>query len=239
MDKRFKHTLVAFKICPYCMKVLTVMCHKNIKFEIKFIEIHNKPDWFIKISPLEKVPILIIGEEVVLFESAAIMEYIDEITPPKLMPDDPIQKALDRAKFEYSNEIIKNLYQFIFTTEQEKFVKLKEWLIKRFQQMGEWLKDKKYVNGLELSLVDLNFVPVFVVLNMLKPILPCDILKDQKRLQNYGESLTSLSCAKTGRVPDYEFLMIDGIKNKNTVLFRSNPCYFNGPQASRCLFFGK
>lgn len=63
MDKRFKHTLVAFKICPYCMKVLTVMCYKNLKFEIKFIEMSNKPEWFLKISPLERVPILIIGEE--------------------------------------------------------------------------------------------------------------------------------------------------------------------------------
>ncbi|CAD8201007.1 unnamed protein product [Paramecium pentaurelia] len=239
MDKRFKHTLVAFKICPYCMKVLTIMCHKNVKFEIKFIEMHNKPDWFLKLSPLERVPILIIGEEVVLFESAAIMEYIDEITPPKLMPDDPIQKAIDRAKFEYSNEIIKNLYQFVFCLEQEKFINLKQWLIKHFKQMEEWLKDKQYINGTEISLVDFNFVPVFVVLNMLKPILPCDMLKDYKRLQNYGDSLTSMQCTKTGRVPDYEFLMIDGIKNKNTVLFRSNPCYFNGPKASRCCFFGK
>lgn len=53
MDKRFKHTLVAFKICPYCMKVLTVMRHKNVKIEIKFIEMHQKPEWFLKISPLE------------------------------------------------------------------------------------------------------------------------------------------------------------------------------------------
>ena len=63
MDKRFKHTLVAHKICPYSMKVLTVMRHKNVKFEIKFIETHNKPEWFLRISPLGNVPILIVGEE--------------------------------------------------------------------------------------------------------------------------------------------------------------------------------
>jgi glutathione S-transferase len=44
------------------MRVITLMCHKNIKFEIKFIEMHNKPDWFLKLSPLARVPILIIGE---------------------------------------------------------------------------------------------------------------------------------------------------------------------------------
>lgn len=105
------------------MRVITLMCHKNIKFEIKFIEMHNKPDWFIKLSPLARVPILILGENsiiyvfiflVVLFESDAIMEYIDEITPPPLMSSDPVQKALDRGKFEYSSEIIKNMSLFVF-----------------------------------------------------------------------------------------------------------------------------
>ena len=48
--------------------------------------------------------------------------------------------------------------------------------------MEEWIKDKKYMNGNELSLIDLSFVPVFVVLNMLKTILPCDMLKDRKRV---------------------------------------------------------
>ncbi|CAD8109343.1 unnamed protein product [Paramecium sonneborni] len=238
MDKRFKHTLVAHKICPYSMKVLTVMRHKNVKFEIKFIEIHNKPEWFLRISPLGNVPILIIGEEVVLSESAAIMEYIDEITPPKLMPEDPLQKAIDRAKLEFSNEIIRNLYSFIFSTEQEKFVKQKEWLIKHFKWIEEWLKDKKFINGNELSLVDLSFVPLFVALNMLKSTLPCDMIKDFKRLKVYGELITSLPCSQTGRVPDYEFLMIEGIKKQNTVLYRSNPCYFkNDSKPLGCCFF--
>ena len=48
--------------------------------------------------------------------------------------------------------------------------------------MEEWLKGRKYMSGIELSLVDLSFVPVFVVLNMLKNILPCDMLKDYKRV---------------------------------------------------------
>lgn len=88
---QLKHTLVVFKICPWCMRVLTMMHQKNIDIEVKFIEISNKPDWFQKISPLGKVPILIIGESginlnnislVVLFESTVIMEYMDEMVKP-------------------------------------------------------------------------------------------------------------------------------------------------------------
>jgi len=67
-----------------------MMHQKNLDMEVKFIEIWNKPEWFLKISPLGKVPILIIGESgmninitlVVLFESTAIMEYMDEMVKP-------------------------------------------------------------------------------------------------------------------------------------------------------------
>jgi len=87
---QLKHTLVVFKICPWCIRVLTMMHQKNLDMEVKFIEIWNKPEWFLKISPLGKVPILIIGESgmninitlVVLFESTAIMEYMDEMVKP-------------------------------------------------------------------------------------------------------------------------------------------------------------
>lgn len=87
---QLKHTLVVFKICPWCIRVLTMMHQKNLDFEVKFIEMSNKPDWFQKMSPLSKVPILIIGESgkniyfilVVLFESIVIMEYMDEMVKP-------------------------------------------------------------------------------------------------------------------------------------------------------------
>lgn len=42
------------------------------------------------------------------------MEYIDEITPPPLMSSDPLSKAIDRGRFEYSCEIIKNMSIFVF-----------------------------------------------------------------------------------------------------------------------------
>jgi len=56
-------TLVSFNICPYVLRVAAALYHYNIPFEIKFIDLQNRPDWFLKASPLEKVPILIVGEK--------------------------------------------------------------------------------------------------------------------------------------------------------------------------------
>ena len=54
-------TLVSYKICPYVVRVASALFYKNIPFEIKYID-NDRPEWFNKISPLEKVPILMIDE---------------------------------------------------------------------------------------------------------------------------------------------------------------------------------
>lgn len=55
--------------------------------------------------------------EVIIFESNVILEYLDEMVKPSLMSTDPIERAVDRARFEFSNEMIKTIHQFAFATE--------------------------------------------------------------------------------------------------------------------------
>ncbi|CAD8103211.1 unnamed protein product [Paramecium sonneborni] len=222
------------------MRVIALMCYKNIKFEIKFIEMHNQPEWFIKISPLARVPILMVGDDIVLFESDAIMEYIDEITSPQIMPSDPLQKALDRGKFEYASEIMKNMSIFVFSQDEEKFFKHKELLKTNFEQVEKWLENKKYMNGDQISLVDFCFIPVFVNLSIFKPVIQnCDLTKNLPKFNKYGETLLQLPCSKAARVPDYELLVVEGVKKINSYLFRSNPCFFKSIQQSNNSCLGK
>lgn len=56
-------TLVSFKICPYVVRVAAALFYKNIPFDIKYIDLSDRPEWFIKISPLEKVPLLIVDQD--------------------------------------------------------------------------------------------------------------------------------------------------------------------------------
>ena len=69
---------------------------KDVEFEVTFINLRDKPDWFLKISPHGKVPVLKIGEDI-LFESNAIAEFLDETVSPRLHPEDPIERARNRA----------------------------------------------------------------------------------------------------------------------------------------------
>ena len=96
-----KYMLVSFKTCPWVQRSAIVLREKNTEFEIRHIEPDNRPDWFLAISPHKKVPVLRIDDRVSLFESNAINEYLDETIAPRLHPEDPIERALNRAWTDY------------------------------------------------------------------------------------------------------------------------------------------
>ena len=95
------YLLVSFKTCPWVQRAAIALREKNIAFEFRHIDPDNRPDWFLAISPHKKVPVLRIDEKLSLFESNAIAEYLDETTEPRLHPNDPVLRAIDRAWTDY------------------------------------------------------------------------------------------------------------------------------------------
>ena len=91
------YKLASFDVCPYVQRSVITLQEKGVPYEIEYIDLNNKSEWFMQLSPLGKVPILII-EDTVIFESATINEYLDEIAPGrKLQPSDPLQRAHNRG----------------------------------------------------------------------------------------------------------------------------------------------
>src|SRR6266705_4724385 len=73
--------LISHKLCPYVQRAVIALTEKGVAFERVDIDLANKPDWFLKISPLGKVPVLSVRSdegEVALFESNVICEYIED-----------------------------------------------------------------------------------------------------------------------------------------------------------------
>ena len=96
-----RYRLVSFRTCPWVQRAAIVLREKGVPFDFVHIEPGNRPDWFHAISPHGKVPVLWIDETVALFESNAIAEYLDETIGPRLHPDDPVQRAVNRAWTDY------------------------------------------------------------------------------------------------------------------------------------------
>lgn len=99
-----KLELVSHKLCPYVHRAAITLREKGIAFERREIDLKNKPEWFLKLSPYGKVPLLL-ADGVALFESTAICEFIDETHPPALLPVDPFARARQRAWAEGASEL--------------------------------------------------------------------------------------------------------------------------------------
>ena len=75
--------LVSHYLCPYVQRAIIALSEKQVPFEKEYIDLGDKPDWFVKKSPLGKTPLLI-ADDAAIFESAVIVEYLEDIPDANL-----------------------------------------------------------------------------------------------------------------------------------------------------------
>lgn len=73
--------IVSLKICPFVQRVTALLDAKQIPYDVKYITLGDKPQWFLDISPNGQVPLLVTESGKALFESEAIIEYLEEAYP--------------------------------------------------------------------------------------------------------------------------------------------------------------
>src|ERR1044072_1559310 len=104
-----KLTLISHALCPYVQRAVIALTEKGVPFERIDVDLSNKPDWFKKISPLGKTPVLLVGDTAI-FESAVILEYLEETQPNPLHPADPLTRADHRAWIEFGSTILNDVW---------------------------------------------------------------------------------------------------------------------------------
>ncbi|OIQ20060.1 MAG: hypothetical protein BM556_06110 [Bacteriovorax sp. MedPE-SWde] len=198
------NTIISFGLCPFVQRSLITMNHKKVPYKVKYIDLENKPDWFLKISPLGKVPVLQVGDEV-LFESAVINEYIDEVTSGTLHPTDPLQKAFERAYIELSSAVTMNYFQTAISKDEDSYKANKEALEKNLTSLLDKFKGP-YFRGEEFSLVDTSAVPALQRLalsgNLLEELNLSDAIN--KKLNQWLESTLPLESVQKSVPENFE-----------------------------------
>ena len=44
--------LISLKLCPFVQRSVITLLKKGVDFKITYIDLANKPDWFLQLSPL-------------------------------------------------------------------------------------------------------------------------------------------------------------------------------------------
>jgi len=186
------NTLVSFDVCPFVQRSLIVLEEKQLRehYDIRYIDLANKPDWFLRYSPMGQVPILIVGDTV-LFESAAINEYIDDVSPgPGLHPQDPLRRAHNRAWIEFLSSVLVLRNQMQHAPTERETRELAARIHHLLQQLERQMGRGTFFNGEAFSLVDAAAAPLFQRLHWLMELAPdLAILDGLPRLQAWSDRL--------------------------------------------------
>ena len=129
-----KPRLISHKLCPYVQRAVIALTEKGVTFERIDIDLANKPDWFVAISPLGKTPALQIGDTAI-FESAVILEYLEETQPHPLHPADPLGRAEHRAWIEFGSAVLNDIAGFYAAKDEATFKAKTAQLEQRFARL--------------------------------------------------------------------------------------------------------
>lgn len=159
-NRRSVMTLFSSASCPDSHRVRMVLAEKGITVEILDVDGAHKSEDLIDLNPYNTVPTLV-DRELVLYDSRAIMEYLDERFPhPPLMPVDPVSRARTRlALF----RIEKDWYELVPALEskgEKTASKARKMLRDSITAGAEVFGAKPYFLSDEFSLVDATIVPI-------------------------------------------------------------------------------
>ena len=172
---------------------MIVLRAKEVEFEVTYINLREKPDWFLEISPHGKVPVLSV-EGQPLFESNAIAEYLDEMVPPRLHPEDPIKRARNRAWTDFVPDFSADFGGVYYAADDVALAKGMEAARRRLAKLEEALakerdNDGPYFNGSELCLVDAAYAPFFMRYAFVEDRIGCELLKEFPLVQAWSDAL--------------------------------------------------
>jgi glutathione S-transferase len=182
-------TLVSFDLCPYVQRAAIVLAEKGVPFERVDVDLSNKPGWFKAISPLGKVPLLKVGDEV-LFESAVIVEYLEETRGAPLHPADPLSKARHRSWMEFGSSILADIWTLETTHDRQAFDAKVKVLKEKFARVEAELGDGPYFAGARFCIVDAVFAPVFRYFDVFDRMIDLGVFSRTPKVRAWRQALS-------------------------------------------------
>jgi glutathione S-transferase len=210
-------TLISFELCPFVQRAAIVLTEKNVTFDRINIDLASKPEWFKAISPLGKVPLLKVGEEV-LFESSIIVEYLEEALPNALHPADLLEKARHRAWMEFGSSMIGDLWVVETSTDRQTFDSKVRVLREKFTRLETQLSNGPYFSGEKFAIVDAVFAPIFRYFDVFDKISDFGILSDLPNINAWRNALGQRPSVVGAVSGDYAIKFDAFLKKHNGVI---------------------
>ena len=211
-------TLISHRLCPYVQRAVIALEELDIDYQRVDIDLDNPPDWFLKLSPLGKVPVLVVDNETVLFESAVIAEYINERGAGELLATDSLQRARQRAWIEFASATLDNIAALYSASGSNSFERVAGQLDAKWQQLEDALPADGYFAGAEFTLADAAFAPVFRYIDLFEQLVERDFVDEFPRINEWRRLLARRESVVTAVSRDYPTVLLEFIGKRNSWL---------------------
>lgn len=154
--------LIGSLTSPYTRKVRIVLAEKKIDYDFVLDSPWSQESTLPDINPLGKIPVLLLDDETVLFDSRVIVEYLDNVTPNnKLMPA-PNRERTEVKRWEALSDGVCDAAALIFLEQKRPAAQRSpEWISRQedkirrsLDTLSAWLGDGSWCMGTHFSLAD-------------------------------------------------------------------------------------
>lgn len=195
-------TLVSHHLCPYVQRAAISLAEKAVPFDRVHVDLAAKPAWFLALSPLGKTPVLKVDDRAI-FESAVILEYLEETGPHPLHPADPLRRAQHRAWIEFGSAVLNDIAGLYSAKDPAAFAAKAAALAAKFARLEGDLGPGPWFDG-GFSLVDAVFGPVFRYFDVFDRIGEFGILAGKPKVAAWRRALADRPSIRQAVGADYE-----------------------------------
>jgi len=215
--------LISHKLCPYVQRAVIALTEKGVPFERIDIDLANKPDWFLRVSPLGKTPVLVVGDHAI-FESAVILEYLEETQANPLHPPNALHRAEHRAWIEFGSAVLNGIAGLYTAGDETAFKAKAAQLEQKFARLEARVAASPWFDGEKFSLVDAAFGPVFRYFDVFDTIADFGVLTGKSKIARWRAALAVRPSVKSAVSADYPALLRDFIDRRSSHLSQLQAC---------------
>jgi glutathione S-transferase len=214
-----KLQLISHSLCPYVQRAAIVLAEKEQPYERIDIDLANKPDWFIAISPLGKTPVLLVDGQPI-FESAVICEYLDDTLLPSLHPQDALMRAQHRSWMEFGSSVLNAIAGFYNAANEELLAAKALDIHHKFVQLEAVLDNGPYFAGERFSMVDAVFGPVFRYFDVFDKMGEFGFFEGAPKVKAWRAALAHRASVKAAVRADYDELLMAFLLARGSAISR-------------------
>ncbi|XP_028769868.1 glutathione S-transferase DHAR3, chloroplastic [Neltuma alba] len=136
--------------CPFCQRVLLTLEEKHLPYDMKLVDLRHKPEWFLKINPEGRVPVINLDEKWVT-DSDVITQALEE-----KFPSPPLGTPPEKASV--GSKIFSTFIGFLKSKDPNDGTE--QALLSELGSLNDYLKENgPFINGKDISAVDLSLGP--------------------------------------------------------------------------------